>query len=366
MKIYPITALLAVMLLAMTSCSQDDELLTSPRVQVSSAGTWTDVRDGHSYGVVRIGQQEWLTENLAYYLPTGTVGGSFSWGERENDYKLEDITFLPDTVQITLTRDDYAEVYEATVADPAHDWEAEDKVSQERLRNFLETYFDVYGEEAFTSTMAYYPHFHAALVAGLEARRDGLRAGVLAEMEARCRAIVENHLRKAEASNGGYSQRYGYLYSLDGARAAVPSTGGWRLPTEADWQQLEGALGMTTEEINQMNAWRGAGAGTMLLPGGAAGFGALFGGCNAYLHTNEQQYIRKDQCAYFWTDAETTTEEEQEVESDDGQTSVETFIYRIGTIRQLASYSNAIWRGTTRTDNKYRAVTYSVRLVRDI
>lgn len=366
MKIYPITALLAVMLLAMTSCSQDDEVLTTPQVQVSAAGSWTDIRDGHSYGVVRIGQQEWLTENLAYYLPTGTAGGSFSWDERENDYKLEDITFDPDTVQIALTRDDYAEAYEATVADPSHDWEAEDKVSQERLRNFLETYFDVYGEEAFTSTMAYYPNFHAALVARLQAKRDGMRAGVLAELEARCRAIVENHRAKAEASNGGYSQQYGYLYSLDGARAAVPATGGWRLPTDEDWCKLEASLGLTREQQLTLNAWRGPGAGTMLQWGGVAGFDALWAGCNAYMRTNELQYIRKGQAAYFWTDYETTTQEEQEVEGDNGETSVETFIYRVGLVRQLAAYNSGIWRGTTRTDNKYRAVTYSVRLVRDI
>lgn len=362
--LYTLTAMVLI-LAGLCSCSEDELLLTQPVAQVSPAGTWTDVRDGHTYGVVRIGQQEWLTENLAYHLPAGTAAGCFTWGEKEGDYQLEDVTFLPDTVKIILTDEEYAEIYESVVAAPAHDWAAESNITPEKLREFYVNYFALYGQEAFTATMAYFAAFHAALSEALEAKRNELRGGQLALLEEKCRAIVMNHLQRAEANNGGYSATYGYLYSLDGARDAVPTEGGWRLPTDADWQQLEAALGMPTAELGKMNAWRGAGAGTMLLPGGATGFDALFAGCNAYLHTNELQYIRKDQCAYFWTDAETTTEEEQEVTNDDGEASVETFIYRIGTIRQLASYSNAIWRGTTRTDNKYRTITYSVRLVRN-
>lgn len=355
----------AVALLALASCADDDVLLTVPVAQVNSAGSWTDIRDGHTYGVVRIGDQEWMTENLSYYIPTGTAGGCFTWNEHENDYHLEDVTFDPDTVQVILTAEDYAEAYEATVADPAHDWKAEDNVTQDQLRLFLTNYFDLYGEEAFTNTMAYYPNFHAALLESLAARRESMLGDVLASMEANCRAIVEKHRDRAEANNGGYSNTYGYLYSLDGARAAVPTTGGWRLPTDADWLQLEASLGMSAGERQQMNAWRGAGAGTMLTLGGASGFNALYGGCNAYLRTNEYQYIRLGQCGYFWSDDESTTKEEQEVTGDDGETSIETFIYRIGVVRQVAAYSNAIWRGTTRTDNKYRTITYSVRLVRD-
>lgn len=348
------------------SCSSDEILLQEPTVSVSDAGTWTDIRDGHVYRVVRIGQQEWLAENLAYYLPTGTAGGSFTWGEKENDYKLENVTFLPDTLQVEITDSIYGMVYESVVADPAHDWQAESGVSTEQLREFFVNYYSLYGQEAFTSTMAYYAAFHQVLTAALEAKRESMRGEVVAAKTEKIQQMVTRHRDAAETANGGYSATYGYLYSLDGARAAVPEEGDWRLPTDADWQQLEGALGMSPEDQQLMNAWRGEGAGTMLLPGGKAGFDVLFGGCNAYLHTNELQYIRKGQCAYFWTDDETTTSEEQEVEGEGGETSVETFVYRIGTIRQLAAYSRGIWRGTTRTDNNYRHMTYSVRLVRNL
>lgn len=352
--------------LLLCSCSEDDLLITAPVASVEKAGTWVDQRDGHEYGVVRIGQQEWITENLAYYLPTGTAGGCFTWDEKEGDYKLEDVTFDPDTVQIVITDVDYADVYASVVNDGRHDWLVEDNVTNATLEGFLTNYFSLYGQEAFTTTMAYFPHFHEALVAALDERRNALRGEQLAALEEKCRAIAIVHRDKAEASNGGYARRYGYLYSLDGARAAVPEEGGWRLPTDDDWMALEASLGLTPADQQALNAWRGAGAGTLLLPGGAAGFNALFGGCNAYQRTNERQYIRQGQCAYFWADYETTTSEEQEVSGDNGETSVETFIYRIGMLRQLAVYSDAIWRGTTRVDNIHRTMNYSVRLVRDV
>lgn len=357
--------IIALSLTALCSCESEELLTTAPVAPVSDAGTWVDQRDGHKYGVVRIGQQEWTTENLAYYLPTGTAGGCFTWDEKEGDYKLEDVTFDPDTVQIVLTDEDFCAVYNSVVNDGRHDWLVEDNVTNATLDGFLTNYFSLYGQEAFTNTMGYFPHFHAALVAALDERRDALRGEQLAALEAKCRAVAIAHRDKAEAANGGYARRYGYLYSLDGARAAVPADGGWRLPTDEDWMALEASLGLTPDDQQTLNAWRGAGAGNLLKPDGAAGFDALYGGCNAYLRTNERQYIRQGQCAYFWADYETTTSEEQEVTGDSGETSVETFIYRIGLIRQLAIYSDAIWRGTTRIDNIHRTMNYSVRLVRD-
>lgn len=361
----------ALSLAAFLGCSDDADLIAEPLVPVSDAGTWVDTRDGHEYGVVRIGQQEWITENLAYYLPTGTAGGCFTWDEKEGDYLIDDVTFDPDTVQIILTDDDYREVYTSVVESPSHDWLVEDNINNATLLNFLASYLSLYGQQAFTDVMAYYPNFHAVLTAALDAHRETLRSGQLAIIEERCRNTVITHRDKAEAANGGYSQRYGYLYSLDGARAAVPSEGGWRLPTDDDWMQLEAAMGLTTDDQQTLNAWRGHGAGDVLKrlfyrAKPASSGGELFAGCNAYLRTNERQYIRQGQCAYFWVDYETKTSEEQEVAGEGGETSFETFIYRLGMVRQLAIYSDAIWRGTTRTDNIYRNTTYSVRLVRDV
>lgn len=354
------------LLLALASCAADEDIITAPRLQPQQVQPWTDLRDGHQYGVMRIGQQEWLTENLAYALPTGTAGGCFTWGEKEGDYKLEDVSFQPDTVRVVLTDSLYRLAYEACVADPAHDWAAEDNVSPATLRSYLDNYLALYGQEAFTDVMAYYPRFHAALLAALDHWRAEGRQQVLDAMQARCDSIVRNHRNRAEAEGGGYARQYGLLYSLDGARAAVPKEGGWRLPSDADWKQLEAALGLSAAEQERINAWRGAGAADLLKEEGSTGFNARMAGCNAYLRNNEAQYIRLGQCAYWWADDEFTSSEEQEVIGDDGKATVETLIFREGIVRQIAIYSNAIWRGTTRTDNVYRTTNYSVRLVRDV
>lgn len=46
------------------SCSDDDKL---PTVRPAEKGTYTDERDGNTYGWVRIGDLEWMTSNLKYY-----------------------------------------------------------------------------------------------------------------------------------------------------------------------------------------------------------------------------------------------------------------------------------------------------------
>lgn len=54
---------------------------------------------------------------------------------------------------------------------------------------------------------------------------------------------------------------YGRLYTLQGALKACPD--GWRLPTDADWQRLEQAMGMSAGEAAS-EGWRGNVAGAML------------------------------------------------------------------------------------------------------
>ena len=56
-------------------------------------------------------------------------------------------------------------------------------------------------------------------------------------------------------------QRYGRLYTLEGAKAACPD--GWRLPTDEDWQRLEITLGMSASEAAEED-WRGNVAKSML------------------------------------------------------------------------------------------------------
>lgn len=51
-----------------------------------------------------------------------------------------------------------------------------------------------------------------------------------------------------------YYDRFGCLYSLEGALQAVPD--GWRLPTDEDWQELERHFGMSAGDAAALD-WRG-------------------------------------------------------------------------------------------------------------
>jgi uncharacterized protein (TIGR02145 family) len=54
----------------------------------SSGGKFTDSRDGRTYGTAQIGNQVWMTENLAYSLPDGQCWGSVDRrGERSPLYE---------------------------------------------------------------------------------------------------------------------------------------------------------------------------------------------------------------------------------------------------------------------------------------
>ena len=99
------------------------------------------------------------------------------------------------------------------------------------------------------------------------------------------------NFEKAEKANGGYVKKYGFLYSYAAAKAAVPE--GWRLPSDQDWQQLEQALGLTAEEAQRNNAWRGTGLGKVLSEGGASGFNAPLAGGNVYQKSRGQLYLNR-------------------------------------------------------------------------
>lgn len=56
-------------------------------------------------------------------------------------------------------------------------------------------------------------------------------------------------------------EKYGYLYDHEAAKSAVPD--GWRLPTDADWQNLEKYFGMPENQVATMG-WRGEVQGEMM------------------------------------------------------------------------------------------------------
>ena len=83
---------------------------------------------------------------------------------------------------------------------------------------------------------------------------------------------------------------YGGLYQWDEVMAYNPSDSGnpsttrgicpagWHVPSDEEWKTVEISLGMTREEADMVNTWRGTGVGTALKAGGSSGYEALLSG----------------------------------------------------------------------------------------
>lgn len=334
-KIYGI--LCALMIGGFTSCSDDENVDPVNTSSISPMEDFTDTRDGHVYHCVRIGDQIWMAENLVYWVEGGYTSGCCTWEEATSE-KM---------VGLSFTDEVFKEIYLSVVRDPAHDWQAEIQFAPAQLETYL-NYLPSYGQTGFVNMFkSWKPPFYNALVAALSASP--------------LNGFYKEHVDAKEKENGKYAAKYGYLYSLDAARKAIPE--GWRLPSDEDWKKLERTLGMSEAELDRTNAWRGNNCGNYLKVGGLTGFDALMGGCNSFVSGNTDEYIRRDECAYFWT-----SERYETVGAGNASNGVgdeETGIVEEGIVRQVAIYSSQIWRGTTRLTNMYRPVMYSVRCVKD-
>ena len=364
----PCLATLAICL-GFNSCA-DDDTITVNTSSIKAAEDFVDARDGHVCHCIQVGDQIWTTENLAYQLPRASVDGCVTWDEKQN---IDADSLVVDTTNIVvvISDDKYKEIYDSIVQDPNHDWLEETGTSALQFHLWINNFYgDLFTQEEFTNMFVSDPvlaPFGELLLEKLNAERLVEREDYINRLIEEKRQIPLRHQAAAEEANGGYAAQNGYLYTHEGALKAVPQEGGWRLPSDADWKKLEAAIGMPAGEIDKMEAWRGAPLGDALKQGGATGFNALFSGCNAYQRTQEDLFIKKDEGAYFWaSDKGTYTAREDAGEDEkgdkDGKVNV---VYETGIIRQLAIYSSAIWRGTTRLENGYRGMTYSVRLVRD-
>lgn len=347
MKLMIRSALSVLAIFMLGACGDDDAQVDTidASTVVQTVDDYVDPRDGHVYKCVRIGNQIWMAENLAYYLKGGSYSGCYTWGEKT--IRLSDIE---------LPLDEWAEMAKAILTDPQYDFESLGYPIQSMLGQIERIRLKQKPSSAY---MDYWRLFAPEFFSKLSEKTEAARADYLF-------LKAEEHTAEAEAKNGQYSKKYGYLYSLDAAKAAVPA--GWRLPSDNDWKMLEHALGMGASEVDKLNAWRGHNAGDYLKLGGVSGFDALFGGCLAYEYsTTALNYVRLNDCCYFWT-SEKRTETETITngkDSDTGETpSIQT--YEEGIVRQLAVYSSQIWRGTTRLDNTYYPMAYSVRCVKDV
>lgn len=70
LKLKSLLLLIIATLLFIVSCGKDDNPTTPPDEQ-NTTGTFTDSRDNQTYSWVKIGDQVWMSENLAYKTKSG-------------------------------------------------------------------------------------------------------------------------------------------------------------------------------------------------------------------------------------------------------------------------------------------------------
>ena len=94
---------------------------------------------------------------------------------------------------------------------------------------------------------------------------------------------------------------YGNLYTYEEAMERAPE--GWRLPSDADWQCLEQALGMPASESNS-KGWRGSGEG-ILIQQDETGSGIHLqcgGWINLYAgNVNDFTLLQVREFGYYWS-----------------------------------------------------------------
>ncbi len=116
-------------------------------------------------------------------------------------------------------------------------------------------------------------------------------------------------------NNESNADTYGYLYNWYAVNTSMLAPEGWHVPTDAEWMELEMALGMSESEANSIGL-RGTNQGSQLAGNadlwiygdfandpefGTSGFSALPGG---YRNSGSGYYGRISNGGYFWSSTE--------------------------------------------------------------
>ena len=329
-KIKYFCCLLALVLTGL-GCQDDDETTVIPKPEGITYGTVTD-KGGNVYKTLTIGNQTWLTENFRYRPKEATAADLVTYGE---SYGGNERTILEGTDM---------------------------KAYQTFCRNYSGQKFLLYlreqlfaAEEAgrLNTSSPYGVDWIAAQV-GNYTIPNLLSYNMHNDIKNELMAIWNDAIDYYFKVDQDYLERFGYLYSYEGALKAVKEGApeGFHLPTDAEWMMLERHLGMNPGELEGLENWRGH-VGELLKTGEQGiGFNALYGGAAIYALSTayNSRYVYKNEGAYFWSS-------DQIFVSDSLSN---------GIVRNISVYHSGIRRMTSRLISTTENVrpSYSVRLIK--
>ena len=124
-----------------------------------------------------------------------------------------------------------------------------------------------------------------------------LPSGIVWMKDSMRSTIITSGTSCCYGNNSANCDTYGRLYSRGGATTVCPS--GWELPTDADWNELEGYFGMSvSEQIRGVGTWRGS---TGIRDTFMEGFNVQYAGNTFSTCTSYVSNYNLGQGVIFWT-----------------------------------------------------------------
>ena len=312
-------------------CQDNDETAVIPKPEGITYGTVTD-KGGNVYKTLTIGNQTWLAENFRYRPKEATAADLVTYGE---SYGGNERTILEGTDM---------------------------KAYQTFCRNYSGQKFLLYlREQLFAAeeagrlnTSSSYGVAWIVTQVGNYTIPNLLSYNMHDDIKDELMAIWNDAVDYYFKVDQDYLERFGYLYSYEGALKAVKEGApeGFHLPTDAEWMTLERHLGMNPGELEGLENWRGH-VGELLKTGEQGiGFNALYGGAAIYALSTayNSRYVYKNEGAYFWSS-------DQIFVSDSLSN---------GIVRNISVYHSGIRRMTSRLISTTENIrpSYSVRLIK--
>lgn len=300
--------------LVFLACSKEDDGL-KPVSGPITYGEMKDERDGAVYKTIQIGDQVWMAENLRYRIPSGSLGGCYTFGETAINWvslAVNKPSFV-DSVKNAISRKE--------IVDPPGLPIAQQPVF------IINMNINAMTPTQLMNRLVGFP----AIVAVLNRINENLKIPASISQ-------AKANMATAESQNGQYAKTFGLLYTYHALKAVAPQ--GWRIPTDEDWKKLEAAIGMSASQLGDMNVWRGDVAPRLIQAEGneSIGFNAQLGGGRVYgSFMYGTPFINRAVSGYYWSSSIVQ-------ESDSTQ---------LGIIRQFMRNNKGIWRGTSKLEAAY-------------